>query len=68
MKALRISDLQKEIGQLKIEHEDELSELTRIVDTEIDKLRREQLRSRNNVTQAATEVLSSYFNVTMSLY
>lgn len=55
VKALRISELKKEIDSLKYAHKDEESELQHIVENEIDKFKKEQSSTKHDITEKVTE-------------
>ncbi|XP_060552705.1 uncharacterized protein C20orf96-like [Ruditapes philippinarum] len=55
VKAMKISNLQKEIQSLKISNEEDQEELEHITRTELSKYEREKQTTQNNVTKQVTE-------------
>lgn len=55
VKALRITDLQKEIEQLQLKNDDAENELKLIVNTELEKLRTTQKQIHNHIREKATK-------------
>lgn len=55
VKAMKISNLQKEIQSLKISNEEDQEELEHITRTELSKYEREKQTTQNNITKQVTE-------------
>lgn len=55
VKALRVYELQQEIGKLNVNDQEEESELQHIVESEIEKFKREENKIHRDITERATE-------------
>ncbi len=56
VKALRISELKKEIEQLKLRNEDEQTDLCRVIENEMDKFEKKRQDVKQEITEKATKV------------
>jgi hypothetical protein len=59
VKAMKITNLMKEIDNVKGSNQEDVEELEHIINTEIGKYEKERVRVTNDITRDTTEVRSS---------